>query len=909
MSREDLGAPLRRDIRLLGDLLGKVIIPEAGAATFGREEELRALCKAMRAGGSADLEAHVLDIVRATSIVDAEPLIRAFAIYFQLVNVCEQVHRVRRRHAHVLDPAAPPQRESLEEALYRLKANGAQASDAVAALDRLRVELVLTAHPTEPTRDSALLKHIEIAECLVRLDGNALGVEERDGIARRLHQLVLLLWQTEEIRQRAPEVLDEVKSGLFYVEHVLFDQVPLLFDRGNRLVRAAFPGETYQMPAFLRIASWIGGDADGNPAVTADVTKRTLLLQKSLAIRLYLASIYKLANEFSQANRLAPAPDALADSLRFDASRMPLTAEAIARRSAHEPYRQKFTHIWHRLTQTQALLDGGEAEWPYIEGDEMLADLRVMESSLRATGNGILAEGALTKLIYQVEAFGLHLLPLDLRQHSANLAATIAWCLNPALGIDYLKLDDDGRRAALRDARDGGIELRDVNGDAPAEIANQLDAFALIQWSRRVIGEEAISSFIVSMTHQTSDVLGALALARYAGELQVVPLFETVDDLRGAPALMSELFSDPAYRAHLATCGDRQRVMLGYSDSSKDGGYLTSCWELYKAQEELQRTGTSGKVEIELFHGRGGTVGRGGGPAYRAILAQPPGTVRGRLRITEQGEMINLKYGLPAIALRNLDTVAAATLLATSPFGQKEDPTPLAWQELIEQLSDHALRAYRSLVEDDGFPQYVHEATPLDLIGRLKMGSRPARRTSGAGLADLRAIPWVFAWMQSRHTMPGWYGLGSALQAAREADPANTDSLRTMYAEWPFFSTLIDNAMMAMSKADIHIAAHYAGLVQNQTLGQRIFKRIAAEFRLTERHLLLVSGLPRLLENTPVLQASIERRNPYVDPLSFLQIELMRRLRSHAGTDDEPIIARTVQLTINGIAAGLRNTG
>jgi phosphoenolpyruvate carboxylase len=908
MSREDVGAPLRRDIRLLGDLLGKVIIQEAGAATFGREEELRALCKAMRAGGSAELEAHVLDIVRATSIEDAEPLIRAFAIYFQLVNVCEQVHRVRRRHAYSLDPSAPPQRESLEEALLRLKANGAQARDVIENLDRQMIELVLTAHPTEPTRDSALQKHIEIAECLVQLDGSTPASEDRDAISRRLHQLVLLLWQTEEIRQRTPEVLDEVKSGLFYVEHVLFHQLPLLFIRCDRLIQTAFPGVRYRTPAFLRIASWIGGDADGNPAVTAEVTRRTLLLQKSLAIRLYLAAVYKLANEFSQADWLVPTATELMESLRDDALNMPVTAEAIARRSEHEPYRRKFTHIWHRLTQTQAVLDGSGAEWPYMDGCEMLADLRVIEQSLTSTGNAILVEGALARLMYQVEAFGLHLLPLDLRQHSAKLAATIAWCIDPALGIDYLQLDDLNRCAALREAIARGIELRNT-GEAPKEIANQLDTFSLIHWSRQCIGKHAMSSFIVSMTHQLSDVLGVLALAGYAGGFQVVPLFETIDDLRQAPDLMSELFADPTYRAHLTTCDNRQRVMLGYSDSSKDGGYLTSCWELYKAQEALQRLATSRGIEIELFHGRGGTVGRGGGPAYRAIMAQPPGTVRGRLRITEQGEMINLKYGLPAIALRNLDTVAAATVLASSSFGQKDQPAPAAWQELLEQLSGYAFRAYRDLVEDQDFLQYLHEATPLDLIGRLKMGSRPARRTSGAGLADLRAIPWVFAWMQSRHTLPGWFGLGHALQAVRDADPDNADLLRRLYAEWPFFNTLIDNAMMAMSKADIHIAAHYSGLVQNQTLGQRIFKRIAAEFHLTERHLLLVSGLPRLLENTPVLQESIERRNPYVDPLSFLQIEFMRRLRSHAGTALEPVVARTVQLTINGIAAGLRNTG
>jgi phosphoenolpyruvate carboxylase len=411
------------------------------------------------------------------------------------------------------------------------------------------------------------------------------------------------------------------------------------------------------------------------------------------------------------------------------------------------------------------------------------------------------------------------------------------------------------------------------------------------------------------MTHRVSDILGALALCRYTPGLQIVPLFETIDDLCKAPTLVTQLLRDPQYRAHLATCGNRQRLMLGYSDSSKDGGYLPSCWELYKAQEALQQVGLEEQIGLELFHGRGGTIGRGGGPAYRAILSQPPGTVRGRLRLTEQGEVINQKFGLPAIALRNLDTIAAATLLATVSMPDTITGLPDAWRNCLDFLSDRAYSAYRSLVEDPDFLQYLHEATPLDLIGRLNMGSRPARRTAGNDLSELRAIPWVFAWMQSRHTLPGWYGLGSALAALSTSDAGASALLQELYRSWPFFQSVIDNAMMAMAKADIHIAAHYAGLVRNQTLGQRIFRRIAAEYRLTERHILALTGYRALLQNTPVLQSSIARRNPYVDPLSFLQIELMRRRRSHAGTDQEARIARTIQLTIGGIAAGVRNTG
>jgi phosphoenolpyruvate carboxylase len=908
MNQEDQGAPLRRDIRLLGDLLGRVIIQEAGPGVFGREEELRALCKAMRADASPEIEARVLEIMHQLSLDDAEPLIRAFALYFQLVNVCEQVHRVRRRRAYLRGPTAKPQRESLDEALVILKQRGVTAGQLREAMESLSIELVLTAHPTEPVRESALQKHIEIASCLEALDQTGITTDEREDLLRRLRQLVLLLWQTEEIRGRPPEVLDEVKQGLFYVEHVLFAQVPALFERCSRLFARYFPEKTPPVPTFLRFASWIGGDADGNPAVTAEVTRQTLLLQKRLAIRLYRAAVFQLANECSQADRLAPVSEELRTSLRLDALLLPDIAEQVRQRSDHESYRRKFTLIWYRLQETRMSLDGLPARAPYRTGAELREDLKIVERSLREGGRGILAEGALMTLIRQVEAFGLHLLPLDLRRHSERLVDTLAWSLNARLGIDYASLPDQERLDALEQARALTLALGPPP-DAPADIQEQGRIQDLIPWAEESIGPGAIGSFIVSMTHQVSDVVGALALCRYTPGLPIVPLLETVEDLHQAPRLMTQLFRVPVYREHLHTCGDRQQLMLGYSDSSKDGGYLTSCWELYKAQEALQEVASTEQVALELFHGRGGTVGRGGGPAYRAILSQPPGTVRGRLRVTEQGEMINFKYGLPAIALRNLDSVAAATLLSTVAPGADTEPVGARWRNCLDFLSDRARVAYRTLIDDPDFPQYLHEATPLDLIGRLNMGSRPVRRSAGVGLDDLRAIPWVFAWMQSRHTLPGWYGLGSAFEAFHATEPDAGRLLSELYTEWPFFQGMIDNAMMAMAKADIHIAAHYAGLVRNQSLGQRVFRRIAAEYHLTERHILRVTGFQVLLQNAPVLQSSIGRRNPYVDPLSFLQIELLRRLRLNAGSEQEGAVARAIQLTIAGIAAGLRNTG
>jgi phosphoenolpyruvate carboxylase len=755
--RNDTAAPLRRDVRLLGDLLGRVIIQQAGAHIFGREEELRALSKALRAGGGAAVEARILEIVRATTIEEAEPLIRAFAIYFQLANVCEQVHRIRRRRDYLMDPGAPPQRESLDDAFSRLQRAGAPAEHVQQTLQELSIELVLTAHPTEPSRESVLQKQIEIARCLRTLDQPLLTPDEREQELLRLHQLVVLLWQTEEIRPRPPEVLDEVKQGLFYAEHVLFDQVPALFERCEQLLARRYPAFPMSVPSFLRFASWIGGDGDGNPYVTAETTRQTLLLQKRTALRRYRAAVFDLANAFTQSDRVAPVDPALNDSLCADTALLPEAAAHIAERSPHEPYRRKLTLIWHRLEITLESLEQPDwAERPaacYASGAQLLLDLRTIEHSLVATGNAVLAAGPLRRLIRQVETFSLRLMPLDLRQHSARLEQAVAWRLS-LVAPEYARLDDEARIAVLTECYSRGMPPEPDN--PPPEVADLLETCSLVSWAERMIEPDTITSIIVSMTHRVSDVLGALLLTGVAPKLQVVPLFETIDDLRGAPDLMRRLLDVPFYRDHLATCGNQQRLMLGYSDSSKDGGYLTSSWELFKAQEALQRTAAEAGIAVELFHGRGGTVGRGGGPAYHAILAQPPGTVRGRLRLTEQGEVINQKYGLPSIALRNIDTIAAATLLATSPYGHAEAPVHDHWRAMLERLSEAALQAYRTLVEDPDFVRYLQEATPLELIGRLNIGSRPARRAKNTDLSSLRAIPWVFSWMQSRHTLPGW---------------------------------------------------------------------------------------------------------------------------------------------------------
>ena len=909
---------LSDDIHLLGDLLGATLVEEVGPALLDLVEELRALAKAYRAGDAGSGE-RLVARVRSLSLSEVRGVVRAFASYFQLVNLAEEEERVRvlRRRERDAHERGVPMDESIEAAVAALAGQELPPDELQSALSELLVMPVLTAHPTEAKRRTLLAKLDRIAAALAAWSAPDATPREREAVVVALREEITSLWLSDDTRQAKPSVLDEVRSALFYFETTLFDLVPEVLAGTERALARAFPGRAFDVPRFLRFGSWVGGDRDGNPFVTREVTEATLREQKQLALRLYQRALDRLRGHLSVSARLGVTP-ALAASLESDASLFPGEAGRSALRYAGQPYRQKMAFVYRKL---EATLEASARPWradhrpipgAYDDADALLADLRLVSESLRAHGGRRLADGRLRTLVTQVEVFGFHLATLDLREHSARIGAALSeifarYGLAPA----YAGLPEDDKIALL------DRELESVRPLTPAALDFEpatreiVELFRLVRKAHERVGPRAIESFVVSMTRGASDVLAPLLLARDAGVLaglEIVPLFETIDDLRAAPAILSRLFTNPFYRRHLAGRGHHQTVMIGYSDSNKDGGYLTACWELQRAQRAIAATCRQHGVRLTLFHGRGGSIGRGGGPTNRAILAQPPESVRGRVRLTEQGETITNRYANVQLARRHLTQLVHAVLLTVGHRAEPEEASA-GWASDLDTLSALAEAAYRRFVTSSPDTlRYFHLATPIDQIGLLNIGSRPSRRAGGEGLADLRAIPWGFAWTQSRVTLPGWFGLGTAFSGWAGDDDARWSRLSEMYARWPFFRTTLDNARMSMRKADMRIAALYASLADAPTR-DAVFPALEAEYRRTEAALLRITGEGELLEREPWLLHSIRARNPYIDPMNCAQVALLGRLRLAPDGEEAAALREIVLLSVNGIAAGLRNTG
>lgn len=933
---------LSGDIHLLGDLLGETLKRHGGRALFDTEERVRALCKQLRAEPSRELERRLERTLARLDLDTAAGVIRAFAVYFQLVNMAEQYHRVRRRRFYE-DNAQSPQRGSLADMLERLSGSGARASDLTTLLERLHVSPVMTAHPTESARRTLLMKHRRIADLLSAREA-ATSDRRREQVDRELAAEVDSIWLTDEVRHARPSVLDEVNNGLYYFDTTLFDAVPVVLEELERRLGAAFPGARLPDPAApLRFGSWIGGDRDGNPFVTPEVTWETVRIQQRLALRKYAAAVAELARRLSDSSKYVDPGGELEASLARDAKAMPAAAETIDHRNPEEPYRRKLSFVYERLSNalrrnetlaralasiepgalttlrpglpTAAALAGVDLGAPsYRRGRELWEDLRLVRDSLRANAaheNARLVD----RVMRQVAAFDLHLATLDLRQHSDRHTAALDELTRAIGDRGYAEMSEQERRELLVREIASPRPLFGFDAVFTPETAETINVFRV---ARRVLDEiapDAIRTYVISMTREASDMLAVCLLAKEAGfgprgahALGVAPLFETIEDLHNAPRIMRELFAIPAYREWLETAGGVQEVMIGYSDSSKDGGILTSSWELYKAQEALWEVAREVGIELRLFHGRGGTVGRGGGPSHEAILAQPPGTVAGRIKITEQGEVISSKYGLPELALGSLERALAATIESTARDLSGPSRVDDAWRDAMERISEEAFATYRRVVrETPGFYEYFTEATPVEELSALPIGSRPARRSTGGGLDTLRAIPWVFGWTQSRHLVPGFLGVGTALRGFADGGRANMRLLRRMYRDWPFFRTTISNIEMALAKADFQIARRYSRLVRDRGRRERIFETLREEYERTVAVVLEITGERELLDDTPMLERSIRVRNPYVDPMSYLQVELLARRRAEGG--DDARLLHAVLLTINGIAAGLRNTG
>ncbi|MEP7116401.1 MAG: phosphoenolpyruvate carboxylase [Acidobacteriota bacterium] len=910
---------LSEQIHLLGDLLGQTIVEQEGAPLFAVVEEVRALAKAHRGGDPAAGE-QVLARVLALPLAEARGVVKAFASYFQLVNLAEEQERVRVLHRRQRDEHASgtPMAETMRAAFVELKKQGVTAAELQPLLARLLVKPVFTAHPTEAKRRTLLTKLGRIAETLHALDFHSPTPDESAGALRSIREEIVSLWQTDDTRSYRPSVLDEVRNGLYYFESTLFDLAPEIERRFGEALAEVYPATTFDVPAFLKFGSWIGGDRDGNPFVTPAVTEATLREHQTLALRLYRRGLERLHGHLSTGARQGVDPE-LNASIERDAALFPDEASRSAERYAQQPYRQKMAFIYRKLGAT---LDASLRPWradhrlrpgTYANAGEFLADLLLVQTSLRRHRGERLADGRLGTLIRQARIFGFHLSELDVRQHAARHTSALAEIIERyGLVRDYAAAGEEARAELLTRELLEGRPLTPHRLDFGAATTETLELFRLIRRAHERVGTAAIETYIVSMTRGPSDLLAVLLMAADAGvasQLDVVPLFETVADLHAAPDTLRRLFTNPAYARHLAARGGRQTVMLGYSDSNKDGGYLTANWELHLAQRAIASVCGQHDVLLTLFHGRGGSVGRGGGPTNQAILAQPPESVAGRVRITEQGETITNRYANPHLAQRHLEQLVHAVLLTSAKRPIRSPSRGGVWEETLRELSTLAEQAYRQLVFDTpALPRYLRTATPLDQIDRLNIGSRPSRRGGSGEVVELRAIPWVFAWTQSRVTLPGWFGIGSAVEAWAGSDSARHEVLARMYREWPFFRTTIDNSQVSMRKADMLIAGVYASLAEPADR-DLVFGRIAAEFARTETAICRMTGQRDLLDAAPWLQRSIRVRNPYIDPMNYIQVALLRRLRSGDVPAEGDALREAVLLSVNGVAAGLRNTG
>jgi len=912
----DKDLPLREDIRLLGRLLGDTVRDQLGAASFELVERIRQHSVRFRRDDDASARRELEATLDALARDQTNAVARAFSFFSILSNIAEDQHHIRRSRAHLL-AGSPPKAGSLAHAVEAAFAAGLQAADLAAFFDDALISPVLTAHPTEVHRKSILNCQTAIAQLLDQRDRMALTPEEAAANEEALRRAVLTLWQTRMLRTTKLSVIDEVNNGLSYFESTFLRELPHLY-AGIEDSLAAHDGAwaALELPSFLAVGSWIGGDRDGNPFVTAEVLKQALAHQAALALEFYLAEVRTLASQLTLSLMHVSASDALLS--------LAAAGEATPH-SGDEPYRLALSGIHGRLAATYRALLGREpvgagraASQAYGCAQELADDLEGIHRSLLTNGSAALARGQLRRLRRAVATFGFHLAPIDLRQNSEVFERVVAEILEVARpGTGYAALDEEGRIALLLEELATARPLASPFVHYSEETTGELAIFRAARAAHLRYGVAALPNFIISKTDGVSDMLELAVLLKEAGILRplegaldanVVPLFETIGDLQAAPATMERLFSLAPYTRLLASRGRTQEVMLGYSDSNKDGGFLTSGWELYKAEIELVKVFREHGVKLRLFHGRGGSVGRGGGPSYQAILAQPGGAVQGQIRLTEQGEVIAAKYANPEVGRRNLEVLVAATLEATLISG--DAPAPRGeFIEAMQGLSDAAFRAYRALVyETQGFEKYFWESTVISEIAELNIGSRPASRKKSQAIEDLRAIPWVFSWAQCRLMLPGWYGFGAAVEAflAERGEAEGMALLQAMHRQWPFFATQLSNMDMVLAKSDIAIASRYAALVKDERLREAIFGRIRAEHASSVAALLKITEQAELLDANPLLKRSIRNRFPYLDPLNHVQVEMLHRYRE--GHQDERI-RQGIHISINGIAAGLRNSG
>jgi len=913
-NRDKKDESLKEDIRFLGRLVGDVVREQHGEHTFDLVENIRQKSIGYLRDNSEVDKTELETILNGLSSSEAVEVVRAYSYFSHLANMAEDQHRIRRTRTHEMD-GSPKRDGSIDKAFDRAFAEGASVEGLIDFFQDANLRAVLTAHPTEVRRQSSMQREIAMADLIAKRDRMEQTPEEKTDIHDKLKRAMLILWQSNILRQTKLTVLDEVDNGLTYYDHTFFKELPRLYTAIEDKLSSFGHDQEIFIKSFFKTGAWIGGDRDGNPFVNADIMSETMRKQSTKALEFFLEQLHKLGGELS-----------LSTEIVSITKELETLADKSGDKSTHretEPYRKAIVGMYNRLAATLRKIDKTKSPRtplakakPYSNSEELITDLDVIQKSLKENGADLLARGRVRHLRRAVDCFGFYLASLDMRQNSdvhERLVGELLEAVQP--GTNYSELSEEDRIALLVEELQNKRPLLRQDITYSEEAEKELGIFRMALKLKNKYGEAAVRNAIISNTQSASDLLELAVIMKQIGlvspegetTMNLIPLFETIGDLQACPEIMDRLLSIPEYKQLVDARGGTQEVMLGYSDSNKDGGFITSGWELYKAEIKLIELFKKHNVRLRLFHGRGGTVGRGGGPSYDAILAQPNGAVNGHLRLTEQGEIISSKYTNPELGRRNLEILAAATLEASLLQDARPEPkeTDLS---AMEEISDGAFKKYRDLVYDDpNFVEYFWNATVINEIAGLNIGSRPASRKKTRAVEDLRAIPWVFSWSQCRLMVPGWYGFGSGVKAFLDAHgDEGIKRLQEMFAGWQFFQAQLSNMDMVLSKTNLGIAERYAGLVPEKELADRIFTKISDEMNLTIEMLFKITGQTRLLESNPLLERSIQNRFPYLDPINHIQVELMRKYRSD---DEDPNILRGLQLTINGIAAGLRNSG
>ena len=922
---------LTTQVRQFGNLLGNVLRKHTRKRVLVAVERLRNGFIKLRNEEDPELRAKLMHLIESLDPDTLSDVVRAFSIYFSLVNIAEEANAHRQRR-NLVAKNGPLWYGSYDDALRKFKAQGVSAEQLQELLDQLRYQPVFTAHPTEAKRRAVLegLRRIfVIAEDLRNL---RLSREQKAELTRALETQIQILWKTDEVRVHKPQVSDEIRNGLYYFRNSLFDAVPASYHNLEKaLARVYGKDHGIQVPSFMRFGSWIGGDRDGNPFVKPETTELALRLQSQQILSEYIKRVIKLSRQLSFSISLCEPTHELMESLDQAADLCTELFRDNPNRFSSEPYRRKLLVMQRRLECNLKVVEARIEHQPidtpagaYGSESEFLADLEMIRDSLESHGDGAAAEGDLRDLIRLVQSFGFFLMQLDVRQESTRHTEAVAELFSRQPGAPmYLALDEDERIQLLAETIANPRPFVIDKSTLTANTRETVEVLEVMAKMRAEISPDCFGSYVISMTHQASHVMEVMLLARLAGlagldnqgwfcDVRISPLFETIEDLGHIEQVMTKLLENETYSALLKASGDTQEVMLGYSDSCKDGGIVSSAWSLYQAQKKIIRLADSHEVKCRLFHGRGGTVGRGGGPTHDAILAQPPGTVHGEIKFTEQGEVLSYRYSNIETAVYELSMGASGLMKGSLGLVMEPDHDRDEHLEILNDLMVHGENAYRELTErTPGFLDYFYEATPVDAIALLNIGSRPShRKKADRSKGSIRAIPWVFGWAQSRHTLPAWYGIGTALETWRADNPQRLAQLQQMYNDWPFFRVLLSNTQMSLFKSEMHTAEEYAALVGDQEMAQRIFNRVREENERTLNQVFEVAGIEDLLEENPTLQLSLQRREPYLDPLNHVQITLLQRYRDEGLEEEEreqwldPLLR-----TINAIAAGMRNTG